>query len=63
LLLADEPTGNLDERTGAEIQTLLRQLQREDGLTVIVVTHNREFARACDRVLQLEKGRLYESES
>lgn len=58
LLLADEPTGNLDERTGAEIQTLLRQLQREDGLTSVVVTHNRQFARACDRVLRLEKGRL-----
>ena len=58
LLLADEPTGNLDERTGAGIQALLRQLQREDGLTAIVVTHNREFARACDRVLRLEKGRL-----
>ena len=63
LLLADEPTGNLDERTGAEIQALLRQLQREDGLTSVVVTHNREFARACDRVLQLEKGRLWEDES
>ncbi|NOT62213.1 MAG: ABC transporter ATP-binding protein [Acidobacteria bacterium] len=63
LLLADEPTGNLDERTGAEIQALLRQLQREDGLTAVVVTHNREFARACDRVLRLAKGRLWENES
>ncbi len=63
LLLADEPTGNLDERTGAEIQALLRQLQREDGLTSVVVTHNREFARACDRALRLEKGRLFEDES
>ncbi len=63
LLLADEPTGNLDERTGAEIQALLRQLQREDGLTSVVVTHNREFARACNRVLRLEKGRLFEDES
>jgi lipoprotein-releasing system ATP-binding protein len=63
LLLADEPTGNLDERTGADIQTLLRQLQREDGLTAVVVTHNRDFARACDRVLRLEKGRLFDDES
>ena len=59
LLLADEPTGNLDEATGASIQTLLRQLQREDGLTTVVVTHNTQFARACDRVLRLENGRLH----
>jgi lipoprotein-releasing system ATP-binding protein len=58
LLLADEPTGNLDERTGAEMQRLLRQLQQEDELTTVVVTHNLVFARACDRVLQLENGRL-----
>jgi lipoprotein-releasing system ATP-binding protein len=58
LLLADEPTGNLDERTGAEVQKLLCQLQQEDELTTVVVTHNLVFARACDRVLQLENGRL-----
>ena len=63
VLLADEPTGNLDERTGRDIQTLLRQLQQEDGLTAVVVTHNLPFAHACDRVLRLEAGRLREAAS
>jgi lipoprotein-releasing system ATP-binding protein len=58
VLLADEPTGNLDEHTATDIQALLRQLQKEDGLTVVVVTHNAQFARACDRVLSLENGQL-----
>ena len=58
VLFADEPTGNLDERTGAEIQTLLRQLQQADGLTTVIVTHNMPFARACDRVLRMENGSL-----
>ncbi|MBI3423943.1 MAG: ABC transporter ATP-binding protein [Acidobacteria bacterium] len=60
LLLADEPTGNLDERTGAELYALLRRLQQEDGLTAILVTHNMHLAAQCDRVLRLENGRLEE---
>ena len=60
LLLADEPTGNLDEHTGAELYALLRRLQREDGLTVALVTHNRQLAAQCDRALLMEHGKLFE---
>ena len=58
LLLADEPTGNLDERTGQLIFDLLDGLRRRRGLTSILVTHNLQFARRCDRVLKLESGAL-----
>jgi lipoprotein-releasing system ATP-binding protein len=58
LLLADEPTGNLDFRTGEMIIGLLADLHRSHGLTSIYVTHNLSFARRCDRVLQLERGNL-----
>jgi lipoprotein-releasing system ATP-binding protein len=58
LLLADEPTGNLDERTAADLHVLLREMHREHGLTSIIVTHNPALAGACDRVLRLEEGKL-----
>lgn len=58
LLLADEPTGNLDEHTAAELHALLREMHREHGLTSIIATHNTTLAAACDRVLRLEGGRL-----
>jgi lipoprotein-releasing system ATP-binding protein len=58
LLLADEPTGNLDEATAADLQSLLREMHREHGLTSIIVTHNPTLAAACDRALRLEGGRL-----
>jgi lipoprotein-releasing system ATP-binding protein len=58
LLLADEPTGNLDERTGASVFDLLSNLRRRRNLTAILVTHNHQFARRCDRVLELEAGLL-----
>lgn len=58
LLLADEPTGNLDERTGQDVQDLIRRLQREEHLTAIIVTHNARLAAQCDRVLGLENGAL-----
>jgi lipoprotein-releasing system ATP-binding protein len=58
LLLADEPTGNLDERTAADLHVLLRDMHREHGLTSIIVTHNTALADACDRVHRLEVGRL-----
>jgi lipoprotein-releasing system ATP-binding protein len=57
-LLADEPTGNLDERTGEVIGALLADLHRSHGLTSIFVTHNPTFARSCDRVLFLQNGEL-----
>ncbi|MEO7190655.1 MAG: ABC transporter ATP-binding protein [Vicinamibacterales bacterium] len=58
LLLADEPTGNLDEATAADLHQLLRDMHQEHGLTSVVVTHNPVLATACDRVLRLEGGRL-----
>jgi lipoprotein-releasing system ATP-binding protein len=58
LLLADEPTGDLDSGTGERLQKLIAELSRARGLTVVVVTHNQALARACDRVLKLELGRL-----
>jgi lipoprotein-releasing system ATP-binding protein len=58
VLLADEPTGNLDHRTGELILGLLTDLHRTHDLTSIFVTHNLSFAERCDRVLELKKGRL-----
>ena len=60
LVLADEPTGNLDARTGAGIAELLKTLARTRGTGVIVATHNEQLARACDRTLLLKDGRLEE---
>ncbi len=58
LLFADEPTGNLDPSTGMEVLELLRSLNREQGLTVIMVTHDHELAALADRRLRLHSGRL-----
>jgi len=58
LLLADEPTGDLDRATGQRLYESLRKMSRAMALTVVVVTHNEELARACDRMLRLESGRL-----
>jgi lipoprotein-releasing system ATP-binding protein len=58
VLLADEPTGNLDHRTGEMIFELLDGLHRSHRLTSVFVTHNLSFARRCDRVLAMESGRL-----
>src|SRR5262249_30801160 len=58
VLLADEPTGNLDAATGAEIVRLLRALNREEGLTVVMVTHNLEIAAQGDHVVKMSEGRL-----
>ncbi|MBC8074935.1 MAG: ABC transporter ATP-binding protein [Chloroflexales bacterium] len=58
VILADEPTGALDTRTGAEIMALFRQLNREQGLTIIIVTHDPEIGRQMDRVIGLRDGRL-----
>jgi lipoprotein-releasing system ATP-binding protein len=58
VLFADEPTGNLDPETGVEIVRLLRELNRDDGLTIVMVTHNLEVAAATDRVVRMSHGRL-----
>jgi lipoprotein-releasing system ATP-binding protein len=61
LLLADEPTGDLDEHTADSLHDLLREMHRERGLTSVIATHNPRLAAACDRVLRLEEGRLREA--
>jgi lipoprotein-releasing system ATP-binding protein len=58
LLLADEPTGDLDEATAESLERLLREMHAEFGLTSIIATHNPRFAAACDRVLRMEHGQL-----
>lgn len=60
-ILADEPTGNLDGRSGAQVEQLLLELNRDLGMAMIVVTHNRDLARSMDRVLELKGGKLYET--
>jgi ABC-type lipoprotein export system ATPase subunit len=58
IVLADEPTGNLDSKTTADIMTLLRRLNREHGTTLVVVTHNHEVALAAQRIITLRDGRI-----
>jgi lipoprotein-releasing system ATP-binding protein len=58
ILLADEPTGNLDAENGAGVIALLRDLNRQEGLTIIMVTHNMEIVSATDRVVRLMAGRV-----
>ena len=60
LLLADEPTGNLDQRTGDSVAELLLELNRTLGMTLVIVTHNREMAGTLGRCLELRSGELYE---
>jgi predicted ABC-type transport system involved in lysophospholipase L1 biosynthesis ATPase subunit len=58
ILFADEPTGNLDSGTGAGVMELLLRLQRERGMTLILVTHEAGVARQCQRVLEIRDGVL-----
>jgi len=58
VLLADEPTGDLDEATADALHHLLREMHRDFGLTSIIATHNPRLAASCDRTLRLESGRL-----
>ncbi|MGH7360634.1 MAG: ABC transporter ATP-binding protein, partial [Candidatus Methylomirabilales bacterium] len=60
VLLADEPTGNLDRKTGEEVFALLRLFNRERGVALVLVTHNEALSRQADRILRLEDGRLVE---
>ena len=61
VVLADEPTGNLDERTGREVNDLLLHLNKDQGVTLVVVTHNAELAQCMHRTLELRFGELYET--
>ena len=57
IILADEPTGNLDSKMGAEVMDLLHKLNREDGRTIVMVTHNEEQAKQTNRIVHLFDGR------
>jgi putative ABC transport system ATP-binding protein len=62
ILFADEPTGNLDGETGAQIEELLFNLNRQQGTTLLIVTHDRELASRCDRMIELKSGEvIYDS--
>ena len=62
LLLADEPTGNLDSRTSVEIMEILQRLNRETGLTVLLITHERDIAEYAERVIAFRDGRVVKDE-
>jgi len=62
LILADEPTGNLDPGTGRKVFSLLRELQKERSFSLILASHNERLAASCDRILRLDQGRLRELE-
>jgi putative ABC transport system ATP-binding protein len=63
LVLADEPTGNLDEETGTQVLVLLDKLTRQAGKNLIMVTHSRENAVYADRIFELQNGCLVETET
>lgn len=58
ILFADEPTGNLDGETGAQIEELLFDLNKKQGTTLVIVTHDRELADKCDRIIELKSGEV-----
>jgi putative ABC transport system ATP-binding protein len=58
VLLADEPTGNLDTKRSVEIVEVLKELNRCEGLTIVMVTHNQELARQASRILEMRDGRI-----
>jgi len=58
IVLADEPTGNLDSKMGAEVMDLLHKLNKEDGITIVMVTHNEQQARQTDRIIRFFDGRI-----
>jgi putative ABC transport system ATP-binding protein len=63
LILADEPTGNLDSRTSAEILRLFQVLNEQEGLTIVLVTHEPDIARCCRRVISFRDGRIRKDEA
>jgi len=58
VILCDEPTGNLDKASGVEVMSLLKRLNKENGKTVIIVTHDSDIASQCGRIIELSDGRL-----
>ena len=62
IVLADEPTGNLDSKSSDEIVALLKKSNKELNQTIIMITHNMEIAKEADRIIKLEDGRIVEGE-
>lgn len=62
LILADEPTGNLDSRTTIEVMGLLKASSKKYNQTILMVTHNESIAQTCDRIIRIEDGKLYDGE-
>ena len=63
LILADEPTGNLDSHNGAEIMTILTNLHVEQGITLVMITHEARIARYCQRIIHIEDGQIQSEEN
>jgi len=61
LILADEPTGNLDSESGAMVMQLLRRINRETGVSILMVTHDERLARTCDRTVVMQDGRIVQT--
>jgi putative ABC transport system ATP-binding protein len=62
IILADEPTGNLDSKTGREIMTMMRELNAENDKTIVMVTHDLAQARLSDRIVYMQDGRITDEE-
>ncbi len=62
IILADEPTGNLDTRTGKEIMNLFEALNRNEGITILIVTHERDIAERAKRIIQIRDGEIIDEE-
>ena len=60
IVLADEPTGNLDSRSGQEVFELMREMNRESGVAFVMITHDDRLAQAADRILLIENGLVHE---
>ena len=60
IIMADEPTGNLDSKSGAEVMEILHRLHREKGITIVMVTHDEEIGAHAERIVRLRDGRISE---
>lgn len=62
IIFADEPTGNLDQKSGSEIMDLLEKLNKEKGVTIVLVTHNEDYLRYCTNIIRLLDGKIYDNQ-